>query len=77
MRVIDAQTGFLANEWCPVRMQEYFKPGTEPTDPCPYHGPDAQSQDSGSPQTGSQNPGDWTTHIGKQISKALGKIFKF
>jgi 1A family penicillin-binding protein len=74
MRVIDAQTGFLANEWCPIRMQEYFKPGTEPTNPCPYHGPDAESQDS---QPGSPNQGDWTKDIGKKLGKVLGKIFKF
>jgi 1A family penicillin-binding protein len=34
---IDARTGFRANEWCPIKKQEYFKPGTEPTVRCPYH----------------------------------------
>lgn len=34
---IDARTGFLANEWCPITKQEYFKPGTVPTHLCPYH----------------------------------------
>jgi membrane carboxypeptidase/penicillin-binding protein len=37
--VIDPQTGFLANEWCPGRVQEFFKPGGEPVTQCPVHGP--------------------------------------
>ena len=32
MRVIDAETGELAGEWCPVTQREWFKPGTEPTE---------------------------------------------
>ena len=34
---IDARTGYLANTWCPITQTEYFKPGTEPTHPCPVH----------------------------------------
>ncbi len=37
MRVIDPNTGMLANEWCPVKKREYFKPGTEPTEVCNVH----------------------------------------
>ena len=29
-RTIDADTGELANEWCPHTREEWFKPGTEP-----------------------------------------------
>ncbi|MFN2638136.1 MAG: penicillin-binding protein 1A [Gemmatimonadaceae bacterium] len=73
MRVIDPTTGYLATEWCPVRKQEYYKPGTEPTIPCPDHGPDMGDE---------QNPTwpdqrDWSNDFGKKIGKALGKIFKF
>jgi 1A family penicillin-binding protein len=35
---IDPQTGYLANAWCPARVQEFFKPGGEPTVECPVHG---------------------------------------
>ena len=35
---IDPQTGYLANSWCPARVQEFFKPGGEPTVECPVHG---------------------------------------
>ena len=34
---IDAQTGELAGEWCPVTQREYFKPGTEPMETCQEH----------------------------------------
>ncbi len=76
MLVIDAQTGFLATEWCPIRVQEYFKPGTEPDDPCPVHGPDYEESDTGTPYTPGP-PRDWERDLGKKIGKALGKIFKF
>lgn len=35
--VIDPHTGYLANEWCPARVQEWFKPGGEPRILCPVH----------------------------------------
>jgi 1A family penicillin-binding protein len=78
MSVIDAQTGFLATEYCPIRQQDYFKPGTQPTDPCPVHGPDYQEGDNGdsSPQNWPDQR-SWEKDIGKKISKALGKIFHF
>jgi 1A family penicillin-binding protein len=73
MRIIDPTTGYLATEWCPVRRNEYYKPGTEPTTPCPVHGPD--NGDDQNPDW--QNQRDWSNDFGKKISKALGKIFKF
>ncbi|HEY7637646.1 MAG TPA: PBP1A family penicillin-binding protein [Gemmatimonadales bacterium] len=36
-RTVDAFNGDLANEWCPVTQQEWFKPGTEPTRYCEGH----------------------------------------
>jgi 1A family penicillin-binding protein len=37
MRVVDPLNGMLAGQWCPVKKQEYFKPGTEPTEVCNIH----------------------------------------
>lgn len=74
MAVIDPTTGYLATEWCPVRRNEYYKPGTEPTIPCPNHGPDSDEEQQ-NPDW--QNQRDWSNDFGKKISKALGKIFKF
>ena len=36
-RMIDAETGMLAGEWCPITQREWFKPGTEPTEVCNEH----------------------------------------
>jgi penicillin-binding protein 1A len=36
-RTIDAETGELATEWCPIKRSEWFKPGTEPVRYCPHH----------------------------------------
>jgi penicillin-binding protein 2D len=73
MRNIDPTTGYLATEWCPASRNEYYKPGTEPTIPCPVHGPDMGDQEN--PDW--QNQRDWSNDFGKRIGKALGKIFKF
>jgi membrane carboxypeptidase/penicillin-binding protein len=35
--VIDPGTGMLAGEWCPEKKREYFRIGTEPTEPCNVH----------------------------------------
>lgn len=74
--VIDPQTGYVATDWCPVRQQEYFKPGTEPHVECPEHGPDMYYEDQ--QQTADwPDQRDWGNDMGKRIGKALGKIFKF
>jgi hypothetical protein len=36
-RTIDAETGYLAGEFCPLPQREWFKIGTEPTEYCVEH----------------------------------------
>jgi membrane carboxypeptidase/penicillin-binding protein len=74
-RVIDPQTGYLATDWCPIRQQEYFKPGTEPHAECPEHGPDMYYEEQQSADWPDQR--DWGNDFGKKVGKALGKIFRF
>lgn len=51
MREVDSETGELAGEWCPNRQREWFKPGTEPTEPCREHdGPSAEEWIAALPQ---------------------------
>ena len=72
--VIDPQTGYLANEWCPIKQREYFKPGvSEPRVECPEHGPDVWEEQ----QAEWPDQRDWGNDMGKKIGKAIGKIFKF
>jgi 1A family penicillin-binding protein len=63
-RVIDAETGMLAGEWCPITQREWFKPGTEPTEVCNEH--------SELPE-----PEPFVIGLGSKIGKALKKIFRF
>jgi 1A family penicillin-binding protein len=64
MRVIDAETGELAGEWCPTTQREWFKPGTEPTIQCREH-------------EGSFQLEEWTSTLGSKISRALRKVLRF
>src|SRR5689334_4843978 len=63
-RVIDAETGMLAGEWCPITQREWFKPGTEPTEVCTEH-------------FELPEPEPFVVGLGSKIGKALKKIFKF
>ena len=76
---IDPTTGWLANEWCPARKTEYFKPGGEPRTLCLEHGaPDEYPAPDWPDQTSwPQDIGHDVGKLGKKIGKALGRIFKF
>ncbi len=60
-RVVDADNGLLATEWCPLTQREWFRAGTEPTSYCARH--------SGPPDSGDS--------IGEKIVQLLKGIFKF
>jgi len=69
--VIDARTGYLATEWCPVTQREYFKPGTAPTTQCPVHnGPPDLQLDSTYLQL------DDIPNAVEKIGKGIGGLFK-
>ncbi|HET7585588.1 MAG TPA: PBP1A family penicillin-binding protein [Gemmatimonadaceae bacterium] len=60
--VIDDETGYLANEWCPSPRREWFKAGTAPTEYCPVHTePDVW----------------WGEEIGRRLGDAFKRIFHF
>ncbi|NUQ22003.1 MAG: PBP1A family penicillin-binding protein [Gemmatimonadaceae bacterium] len=67
-RVIDATTGELASQWCPTTQEEWFKPGTEPTEYCRTHTqPDEPFAAAATAVNG----------MSQKIGKALRKIFSF
>ena len=76
---IDPSTGWLANEFCPARKMEYFKPGAEPRTLCQDHGaPEPEyPSDWGDQTSWPQDVGKKADNLGKKIGKALSKIFKF
>jgi penicillin-binding protein 1A len=76
--VIDPSTGWLANDWCPSRKTEYFKPGSEPRTLCLDHGAPEETYPVDAPdQNFPQTIGRQADNLGKKIGKALGRIFKF
>jgi 1A family penicillin-binding protein len=76
MRVIDPGTGMLANEWCPVKKREYFKPGTEPTETCNVH-TEPIFQEEEVPIDMGPRPQDPIERGVDGIGKVLRKIFRF
>ena len=67
-RMIDATTGELASEWCPTTQEEWFKPGTEPTEYCRAH---TQPEEPFAAAASAVNG------MSQKIGKALRKIFSF
>lgn len=65
-REIDAETGELANEWCPIRVREWFRLGTEPTTTCSEH------HEVSSPSWIS----DLDEQVGRRIAAALRRLFR-
>ena len=60
-RMIDAENGLLATEWCPLTQREWFRAGTEPTSYCPEH----------------TSPPEADGSIGDKLVRLLKGIFKF
>ena len=76
MRIIDPNTGMLANEWCPVKKREYFKPGTEPTETCNVH-TEPTFQEEEVPTDMGPQPQDPIQRGVDGLGKVLRKIFRF
>ena len=80
--VIDPESGGLANEWCPRRQVDWYKPGTAPTEPCQIHTgwptEIAGEVADGAPRPGGgRRPGNPIDAIGREISRTLRRIFRF
>jgi penicillin-binding protein 1A len=67
-RLVDASTGALANDWCPETQEDWFKPGTEPTERCQLH--DITDDPT-------QIFTEAVDGVGEKIGKALKRIFRF
>ena len=84
MRVIDPQTGELANEWCPARQREWFRPGHEPAVPCREHSTpplwhveeagDIQEDDPTAP---ARRDDDWTRDVRREVGRVFRRIIRF
>jgi 1A family penicillin-binding protein len=72
-REVDPLNGMLANQWCPDRRTEWFKPGTEPTAECSDHW-EGQGWDN---PFQIDSTDDWFERTGKKLGKNIRKIFTF
>ncbi|MEP6493898.1 MAG: PBP1A family penicillin-binding protein [bacterium] len=75
--VVDPQSGELATDWCPSRQRQWFKPGSEPQEPCHLHtGPPAGQiaidANGTVPNNGSRT--DPITAVGRGIGNLLRRI---
>jgi len=69
--IIDPETGQLATEWCPRRVREWFKPGSQPNAPCQLHTepePQIIADDNGNVVV--PDP-DWLGQLGKRLKRIL------
>jgi penicillin-binding protein 1A len=69
--IIDPESGQLATEWCPRRVREWFKPGTQPNAPCELHtepAPQIIADDNGNVAV--PDP-DWLGQLGKRLKRIL------
>jgi penicillin-binding protein 1A len=71
--IIDPESGELANEYCPRRVREYFKPGTQPTTYCQLHTAPEQTYiaEDGTVVPSPRSNDDWFNQIGKRLKRIL------
>lgn len=70
--IIDPESGELATEYCPRRVREWFKPGSQPQTHCEMHLYPEPSivADDGSVMPNAQN-GDWLNDLGRKLKRIL------
>jgi 1A family penicillin-binding protein len=70
--IVDPESGQLATEWCPRRVREWFKPGTQPTAYCSLHTepePQIIADDNGN--VAPSPDADWLGQLGKRLKRIL------
>jgi membrane carboxypeptidase/penicillin-binding protein len=78
-RTIDAYNGKLANEFCPTTQREWFREGTEPTEPCDEHympEPDPWGTDVWGQQPGQPGEPPPVVQEARRAAKKTEKWFK-
>lgn len=77
--VIDPTTGEIANEWCPTRTTEYYRPSAVPTVICRFHSepvyePEYSPLDTIFEDVQQQADSTWNDAWGR-ARKAIGRVF--
>jgi membrane carboxypeptidase/penicillin-binding protein len=77
---IDPTTGELANEWCPTRMTEYYRPEARPTVSCRFHmappppEPEYFPMEEQVEAAQQQVDSTWNDVLGR-VRRGLGRVF--
>ena len=78
--IVDPESGELAGDWCPTRVRQWFKPGSEPTEECHLHTGPPEGQiavdANGNVQT-SPNVNDAIQRMGHSIGNILKRIIRW
>jgi 1A family penicillin-binding protein len=71
--IIDPESGELATEYCPRKVREWFKPGSEPQTQCEMHLYPMPSiaADDGTVVPGGPGRDDWLDNLGKKLKRIL------
>jgi penicillin-binding protein 1A len=72
--VVDPESGELATGWCPRRVRQWFKPGSEPTEPCHLHTAPPQGQIAIDAGQGNQGNRDPIAAVGRSLGGLLRRI---
>jgi hypothetical protein len=70
--IIDPESGELATEYCPRKVREWFKPGSQPQTQCEMHlyPEPAIVADDGTVMPNAQG-GDWLNDLGRKLKRIL------
>ena len=71
--IIDPESGELATEYCPRKVREWFKPGTEPQTQCEMHMYPTPSiaADDGTVLPPGATRDDWLDNLGRRLKRIL------
>jgi 1A family penicillin-binding protein len=74
--VVDPESGELATAWCPTRVQQWYKPNTEPREACHLHTGPEPDQIAIDPN-GVRNGRDPVDDLGRRIGDLLKRIIRW
>jgi penicillin-binding protein 1A len=78
--IVDPESGELAGDWCPTRVRQWFKPGSEPTEECHLHSGPPQGEiavDANGNVQPSPNANDPIQRMGHSIGNILRRIIRW